>query len=206
MCEHVFLCLEYCSVCKLCGITHRVLKLDSYNVYSAPINRGYSRLLRFKTKVDKILLGTPQPKYQDPVWKYLNSRKDLVTPLCVRQALKQSKLVNKHYDNVKLFCDVFTQFKITTAPIQTIHKYMLTSFKTIHDAWNFSTHETFFSYTWLIRFLLERINSKFIIYLKAPTSTKRHEKYQQLLDCIIPPETCDKKLSRGIEDIHSLSG
>ena len=140
---------------------YQVLRLDQYNTFSAPISRGYCRKLRFKTKVDKILFGTPQPKIDDPVWVFLDSMKvELVTPLCVRQALKKSKLVCKHYDSVKLFCDVFTNFKVEIDELQSVHKYMITSFTKIHRAWNFSAQKNFFSYTWLIRFLLERINSK----------------------------------------------
>ena len=206
MCVHQFVCISFCNVCVLCGEMHQILLLDTYNVYSAPISRGYSRRLRFKTKIDKILFGHPEPKFEDPVWKYLTSKKDeLVTPLCIREALKQSTLVCKHYDNVRLFCDIFTHFKVQQINVLKVHKYMLDMFAIIHSAWNFSDHPNFFSYTWLIRFLLKRIQSDYIVYLKAPTSSKRHDKYTDLFDLIIPPETCDEMLNHVLVKNRSLS-
>ena len=206
MCEHKFACLGFCNVCVLCGAAHKLLKLDTYNVFSAPMSKGYSRRLRFKTKVDKILLGTPQPKFDDPVWGFLNKNKtDLVTPLCIQSTLKKSRLTCKHYDNIKLFCDVFTSFTIRKEKVDDIHRYMMAAFNKIHNAWNFSKHPGFFSYTWLIRYLLDLIQSEYVVYLKAPTSAKRHEKYKTLLDQIIPPGKCDEMLNRVLANNHFQS-
>ena len=205
MCVHSFANMEYYNVCVLCGVSEKVIHLDSYNVHSAPISRGYSRRLRFKTKVEKILLGRPQPKFNDPVWKFLEGKRaELVTPLCIRHALKGSNLVCKHYDNIKLFCDVFTNYKITpSVDVRQIQQYLFSTFSKIHSAWNFSSHPSFFSYTWLIRFLLERINSEYIVFLKPPTSTKRHEKYNTLLFELIPLEKLSGILDHVLVNNHS---
>ena len=206
MCKHQFVDFGYCLTCSKCGVTNPILHIDTYNVFSAPINRGYSRTLRFKTKVDKILLCTPQPKITDPVWSYLRNYEIMLsTPLCVRVALKQSKLINKHYDNIKLFCDIFTDFKIDTKHVHQTHNYMTKCFDIIHSAWNFSLQPTFFSYTWIVRYLLEQIKSPFMIYLKNPTSSKRHEKYKMMFDNLISPGMCDEMWNRAILNTHSRS-
>ena len=69
MCKHTFLDLGYSVVCQHCGLQERVLPLDTYSKYSAPLFRGYDRLQRFKLKVDKLLGFHNGPKCSDPVWE-----------------------------------------------------------------------------------------------------------------------------------------
>ena len=97
MCKHHFLYTEYTRVCKVCGVENSILRVDRYNVYAAPLNRGYNRKQRFKIKVDKLLGLHSGPQCLDPVWKHLDERQlTLNSPFDVRECLRSSKLKNKH--------------------------------------------------------------------------------------------------------------
>ena len=113
------MCNEYvysswCKTCKLCGLESVFLSLDKYNVFSAPLERGYNRAQRFRMKVDKLLCLHNGPNSTDPIWKYLDSRKlFLHTPFDVRQTIRRSTLKQKHYDALRIFTEAFTNFRVS---------------------------------------------------------------------------------------------
>jgi len=202
--DHQFINLEYCRVCTTCGIAEKRLCLDTFNLCSSPMVKNYSRKLRFKTKIDRMFFNHPKPQPTDPVWVFLQSCGTITCPREVRQALKNSKLVNKHYDNLKTICDCFTDFKIKKEDTIELHGFMVSQFNSIHSAWNFSQNLKFFSYTWLIRLFLTAVKSGYIAYLKPCTSKKRHIRYLRLLDTLMPKcsHLCDKIVNHVKSDIR----
>ena len=178
MCKHEFIRTSWSNVCRLCGREFRVLTIDSYNHYSAPIGDGYSRRFRFKTKIEKLLSLHSGPVFSDPVWSFLHRCKDsLNSPFDVREALRSSKLVNKHYDCVKIFCDAFTTFHVQHSCPLKLREILLHRFDFVFSLWSRHSNGSFFSYDWLIRLFLEEIDSPLIQYLKPKTCRTRNEKY-----------------------------
>lgn len=179
MCKHKFALTTWSKVCLHCGHTERVLTLDTYNVYSAPIHQGYSRSFRFKNKVDKLLGLNSGPNSEDPIWKYLErNRVAINNPFDVREVIRSSQLKNKHYDCVRIFCDAFTNFRVKTErDSPRIREQLVKSFSEIYSMWCIYDGKTFFSYDWILRYLLEKRKSPLVVYLKPRTCKKRNEKY-----------------------------
>jgi len=183
-CKHEFVYTSWCKTCTLCGLESYHLALDTYNVFSAPLERGYSRVQRFKIKVDKLLAMHSGPNCTDPIWKYLDSRKlFLNTPFDVRQCIRRSKLKLKHYDCVRIFTDTFTNFKISThTSTFTQKKFLLQQFEKIHHSWMQGANKnSFFSYDWVLRHFLEKVMSPLVVYLKPKTCRQRDLKYKTRL-------------------------
>jgi len=188
-CEHVYVYTSWCKTCTLCGSESYHLALDTYNVFSAPLERGYSRVQRFKMKVDKLLALHSGPNCADPIWKYLDSRKlFLNTPFDVRQCIRRSKLKLKHYDCVRIFTDTFTNFKISNSGRRhsstlTHKKKLLQLFEKLHHSWmqGVGPSGSFFSYDWVLRHFLEKENSPLVVYLKPKTCRQRDLKYKTRL-------------------------
>ena len=204
MCKHVFLDMVYVNVCKKCGITNRVYKVDSYNKYSAPLCRGYNRIQRFRLKLDKLFGIHNGPRIEDPIWKVLeNCKKTLHCPRGIRAALRKSKLKNKHYDSVRIFTDIFTDFNIGFTP-HSVKKRILNDFIVIHDMWkNVSPDTSFFSYDFLLKYLLK--DSKLIVYCKPCACQKRYDKYLNRLK-FIQARHGDRRSNHEIPKVHSQNG
>jgi hypothetical protein len=155
-------------------------------------------------KLDKLFGYHIGPKADDIVWTKLNAVKaELHTPKDVRMKLRHFKIKNKHYDCCRIFCDTFTDFKVDVAdrrrtvsrpggqkalgsaePIR-LHKILLRKFENIYCSWRAHTpYEAFFSYDYLLRYLLTEVNSSLIAYCKAPTSKRRRKKYDEKLRLI----------------------
>ena len=192
MCDHRFVFTpKSTKVCTLCGSERFVLTLDSYSVSSAPFDRGYSRRQRFKIKINKLFGLHSGPPAHHPVWKYLQGNRMLLNnPFDVRECLRRSNLKNKHYDDMRIFCDVFTDFTVHVSNQLQQRDRMLTEFDVIHCKWVNSGEIHFFSYAWLVRFLLKQVNPDLIAYLKPQTSKKRHLKYIQKILSIKQPLKC----------------
>lgn len=202
MCKHHFLYTDCTKVCKECGIEHIVLRVDMYNVFAAPLNRGYNRRQRFKIKVDKLLGLHSGPQCQDPVWKHLDNRQlTLNNPFDVRECLRASKLKNKHYDNIRSFTDAFTSFKVAHDQT-TIKSYLLKSFDDMFGRWISMNQDSFFSYAWLLRFFLEKIHSQLTVYLKPQTCKRRHAKYITKM-ASIQFAPCGETRNCELPNIHS---
>jgi hypothetical protein len=187
MCEHSFVNTGHSRVCTKCGVERSYLRLDAWNKYSAPLERNYDRCNRFKTKVEKLLGSHRGPVYTDKIWGVLKAQEEtLHCPGDVRNALRNSKLRAKHYDCVRIFCDVFTNFKVTPYNSLHVENYLLVVFRKVHQLWvrkNFSS-DSFFSYEFLIRFFLEQIESPLLVYLKPRSNKRRVARYVRLLDTI----------------------
>jgi len=197
MCHHLLIETGYSTICTLCGVEKKNLHLDQFSHYSAPLIKGYCRVSRFRTKVGRLLGIYAGPSCSDPVWPFLDARKDfLSSPADVRIVLHASKLKAKHYDCLRLFCDAFTDFKCPARrPPYQIMKLLEYKFCAIFTGWTRLLAETnFFSYTWLLRHFLEEINSGLIVYLKPRTSRKRHQRY---LDKIRLIQQSGGTLNRG---------
>jgi hypothetical protein len=186
VCNHAWLYTDYCKVCKHCGLEERVLNLDYFCKYSAPLNRGYDRSGRFKVKLDKLFGLHSGPKADDQVWIELHAVKDeLQTPLDVRRKLRQFNIKNKHYDCCRIFCDTFTNFHVDVFEPIRLNKILLRKFENIHCSWRANTpFEPFFSYDYLLRYLLTEANCPLIAYCKPPTSRRRKNKYDAKLRLI----------------------
>lgn len=190
MCEHIWLHTSCTKVCRKCGLEKPFLRLDTYNVNSAPIERGYNRRQRYKVKVDKILGLHSGPPCTDPVWLYLDKHKvTLNTPFDVRECLRSSSIKNKHYDNVRTFTDAFTEFRIVHCQM-TVKRFLMSSFDQLYGGWNTRNEESFFSYAWLLRYFLEKFDSKLTVYLKPKTCKRRNAKYLEKLNLIQSRKNC----------------
>ena len=202
MCRCVFTYTSYCRVCVLCGVQTTWLCLDQYNIYSAPLERGYNRRHRFKTKVLKLVGLHSGPAHGDPVWPYLQQRSIfLQTPGDVRDCLRHSNLKQKHYDNLRQFCDAFTCFRVEHCQ-QEIETYLMRCFDELLVGWNRLKGETFFSYAWLLRYFLTTIDSPLLAYLKPKTCKRRDLKYLKKWNAIRFPNSdgtlyCDSPESRS---------
>ena len=181
MCEHEYVFFSCLKVCTACGITERVLCLDTFNLNSAPLYRGYNRRARFSLKVRKLLGLHGGPSYEDPVWTYLNrQRLTLNSPFDVRAALRTSSLKNKHYDSLRSFCDIFTDLRTHLNP-EHIKRILFFKFDRMYAKWNSSTETKFFSYAWILRRFLNEIDCPLVCYLKPPTCRRRDAKYTTML-------------------------
>lgn len=176
MCCDEFIFTEYSKICVSCGRERPILRLDSFNLFSAPLMKTYSRKLRFKIKVSKILGLHTGPKITDPIWKYL-SEQMLETPHDVRHAIRTSKLKYKHYDCIRVFCDIFTSFKVVAGDVRVLQKQLLHDFDTIFAKWLQTERDGFFSYDWLLRYFLTNIDSPLVVYMKPLICLKKHKKY-----------------------------
>ena len=184
MCVHQWLHTSYTRVCRDCGIEHRTIRLDNFNIYSAPLERGYNRRQRYKVKVVKLIGLHSGPNYEDPIWVYLDKHKiTLNTPFDVRECLRSSALKNKHYDNVRTFSDAFTDFRTEYSQCS-MKIYLMRSFDNLYAGWCNRSEESFFSYAWLLRFFLEAVNSSLTVYLKPRTCNRRHAKYLSKINAI----------------------
>ena len=184
--------------CRECGLTQQVLTLNTFNVNSAPIHTGYNRSHRFSLKVNKLIGLHSGPSIKDPVWEYLHKNElGLNTPYDVRCCLRASKLINKHYDSMRQFCDTFTPFRVCINPME-LKKDLLKKFELVAVRWHQHFFKGFFSYAWLMRHFLEEVGSPLVAYLKPQTCKRRHEKYEAMLKLILSRKTgcvllCDKQ-------------
>ena len=200
MCEHTFIFTNYSQVCTICGEEERIIFLDKYNPFSAPICKGYERVVRFRQKVDKLIFLFNPPPHKSPVWKFLETAAPLQGPADIRRALRKYKGKNKYYDSIRLFTRTFTPFrvKLTRDGLKLTNRLTM-FFDTVLRCWkhhNFSVDyeaslagtETnrvpFFSYDYLLRHFLSILKSPLVAYCKPITCKVRHERNNQRL-CII---------------------
>ena len=184
MCQHTYVYSSWSKTCTLCGLETYFLSLDKYNVFSAPLERGYNRTQRFRIKLDKLLALHSGPNCLDPIWSYLDKHKLFMnTPFDVRQTIRRSKLKQKHYDAVRIFTDSFTNFRVSinTTPI-ILKKRLLHKFDDLYIKWVQMNDSSFFSYDWILRFFLEAEHSPLVAYLKPKTCRKRDSKYRDKLN------------------------
>ena len=182
MCQHKFVFQSWCKICCFCGLTHPLLKIDTFNSNSAPLFRGYNRRSRFLLKVNKLLGIHGGPNCKDPVWEYLEGNKVFLnTPFDIRNCLRQANLKNKHYDSLRIFCDVFTTFRVPQTDVLEIQTRLLHEFENLYIKWLAYSQECFFSYAWVLRFFLNMLESPLVCYLKPPTCKRRDTKYKDLL-------------------------
>ena len=178
MCEHKWLVTNCSRVCGMCGVERSVLRLDSWNKYSAPLSRNYDRKHRFSIKVNKLLGIHSGPPYWDAVWKMLEDTGPFHSPASIRTAIRNSRLKTKHYDCLRIFCDAFTTLR---TPIETPHRlknYLESCFHIVHSCWlRAQLEDGFFSYDFLLRYFLEQIESPLLVYLKPRTNKRRLHKY-----------------------------
>jgi hypothetical protein len=189
MCEHVFIHTSHTRVCGICGVEKSVLRLDTYNVFSAPLCKGYQRVVRFRQKLDKLIFLQNAPPVKCPIWKYLESQKDLTGPCDVRRVLRTYKGKNKHYDCIRLFTRVFTPFRVRMKMrADRLKEIMTVFFSSIIRLWgryNVHTEMSFFSYDFLLRCFLERLDSPLTAFCKPVTCQKRHIRNNERLRLIL---------------------
>ena len=202
-CDHQWVHKEYCRICIRCGVQLPFLKVDRYNKYSAPLQRGYDRCGRFKTKLDKLYGRHSGPKSDDAIWTKLDLiRYKLRHPNDIRKVLRKFKIANKHYDCIRIFSDVFTTFRVKiTNPLHQYH-VILDKFRKIHSAWSaFRIEQQFFSYDYLLRHLLDELKSPLVIYCKPQTNKRRRSKYKKKLN-LIRARSADKMYYHRPAEYH----
>lgn len=180
MCHHKFVYTSSHKVCHICGEEFVILSLDTWSKHSSPLFtfRNYDRTTRFTNKIDKLLGIHRGPKCSDPIWTYLENIR-LITVSSVRKALKKSRLKSKHYDCLRIFCDVFTQIRVIE-DVHSLKASLLKKFRHIYDLWQRCNIKQFFSYDYLLRKFITDLGSGNIIYLKPPTTRRRMQKYIDL--------------------------
>ena len=183
MCGHDFtVWTGYSTVCTQCGVEIMSIELDNFSSSCSVLNNGYDRVQRFALKVSKLLGLHNGPRATDPVWAYLEIHQSrLKTPTDIRHCLQLSKLKCKHYDSLRTFCDIFTDFRVQVDMYRT-QSYLVDMFRFLNSKWKMLDESSFFSYCWLLRYLLEKINSPLLVYLKPPTCRRRSQKYLRFLD------------------------
>ena len=185
MCVHQWLHTSCTKVCRVCGVEFKMMHLDTFNINSAPLERGYNRRQRYKVKVDKLMGLHSGPRSDDPVWAHLDKHKlTLNTPFDVRECLRSSSLKNKYYDNIRAFSDAFTEFHIAHSQCD-VKSYLMKSFDNMYCGWCNRSEESFFSYAWLLRYYLEGIKSELVVYLKPRTCNRRHAIYLSKMNSIL---------------------
>jgi len=209
MCEHNWLDTGHTKVCCECGLEEKVLTLNVWNKYSAPLNKQYDRCGRFRMKVDK-LLGTHRgPKYTDLIWTVLSKAKETMhTPHDIRTTIRNSRLKSKHYDCVRIFSDIFTSFRLkATVDVEATKLFLVTMFEDVHHMWLSANRSecSFFSYDFLLRYFLEQYSSPLVIYLKPKTNKKRLLKYMTKLKKLIQSRDGSGKCCRSSAVSHFLS-
>lgn len=188
MCEHHYIHTSHSRVCDRCGVEMRVLRLDTFNIFSAPLCKGYQRVVRFRQKIDKLLYLQNAPSANCLVWEYLNG-KTLHNPGDVRKSLRNYSGKNKHYDSVRLFTRAFTSFRVCLKHSPDKLKAIMTqSFSSIIRLWNrynVTDEMSFFSYDFLLRYFLQKLKSPLIVYCKPVTCHKRHLRNHERLKLIL---------------------
>jgi hypothetical protein len=200
-CEHAWLSTNHTEVCSNCGREKRILSLDSYNKWSAPLARTYDRKSRFSVKVEKLLGIHSGPPVHDDMWLLLKTC-TLTTPDSIRKSIRHSKLNTKHYDCVRIFTDVFTEFRVAGYNTHDMKNYLEKCFAVVHRCWCRSqcVKESFFSYDFLLRYFLEQIASPLLVYLKPRTNKRRLRKYMNKLTVIQFPGVCKTYYQNFVTD------
>ena len=145
MCTHSFVFSSWSKTCINCGIESYFVSLDKYNLFSAPLERGYDRSQRFRMKVDKLLGLHTGPNSFDPIWEYLDSRKlFLNNPFDIRQTIRRSKLKMKHYDSIRIFTDAFTTFRVPSNQPLVLKKNLVAQFNNLYHMWLQRKDQVFF--------------------------------------------------------------
>ena len=205
LCYHSYIYTDYSRICCICGEESPSMRLDTYNKFSAPLIKGYNRESRFKIKITKLVGLHSGPKHADLVWPLLNRVKsELHHPNDIRKHLRSFCLRHKHYDSVRTFTDIFTSFRVSHVDPYRHRKIIHTRFVDILMAWTAQNLNTFFSYDYLLRYILDEIKSPLIVYCKAATSKKRLQKYDDML-ALISSHNDDKRSNRMIAIDHSLN-
>lgn len=213
MCQHHFIHTTHTRVCDKCGVETTVLRLDTFNVFSAPLCKGYQRAVRFRQKIDKLLYLQNAPALKCPVWKYLESQKELSTPGDVRRSLRTYTGKNKHYDCIRLFTRVFTPFRVSLKRSPDRLNALLTQlFSSIIRLWNrhnMMRDMPFFSYDFLLRNFLEKLESPLVVFCKPVTCHKRHVRNNERLKLISILDDDEKYYQSFVVDrfqngIHSV--
>ena len=205
-CNSYFIETSYSVICSKCGSEKPHLKMDTYfNMCSAPLQMGYDRSLRWRNKIDKMVGFNNGPRWNDPVWKYLEQNRNLIKqPQDICDCLRKSNLKNKHYDSIRVFSTVFTNIRVCVDALL-IREQLNKLFKYIHYRWVVTQNSAgFFSYNWLLHFCLVLLESPLIIYLKPPTCKKRSDKYLEKLGSILPLKN-DETMNRDTISTHLLN-
>ena len=146
MCKHTFLFTSHSKVCTSCGNEEPVLTLDVYNTYSAPLLKGYERTVRFRQKTDKLLYLRNPPPRDCPIWLFLKNQ-SMCSPQDIRTALRRYKGKNKHYDSIRMFTRVFTQFRVATQRnVIELDTRLSELFGCVLRFWRMNSNIPFFSY------------------------------------------------------------
>ena len=179
---------QYSVICSECGSETPFLVCDFYNVFSAPIQKNYSRSHRFQQKVKKLLLIDSTPKSSDKIWQYLESnRVDLVDVASIRKKLREATHIKqKHYDSIRLFYTVFCgQPRLIISEPHKLLDRIMQDFDDIFVKWSgYYQDGLFFSSDWLLRRIVSNHCPELMCFLKPATSASRNSKYEKMLQTI----------------------
>ena len=174
----------YTEICVTCGVeTQAGLCQEFVYMPGANLLRSYSRNERWRNLIRKITGYHSGPPIRDPVWKYLEKHKPFELPLEIITCLRQSKLVNKHYQNIYIFTKIFAPDFILPKYNPKVSKRMESYFDFVYKLWNrHFGQRPFFSYNWLIEQSFELFNyTEFLPFVKLLVCPKRRRKYEALM-------------------------
>ena len=211
----------YTQICLACGVeTSAGLSQEFIYMPGASLSRSYSRNERWRNLIRKITGYHCGPPVRDPVWKHLAANKPFETPRDIILCLRNSKLINKHYQNIYVFTKIFSSYEVPKFD-KRVTADLLVHFDFVYRLWNrHFGKRPFFSYNWLIEQTLELFNyTEFIPFVKLLVCPKRRRKYEslmfklygihlELLDCKPQPDhlQCVKLNSWNLQNQSDVLG
>lgn len=185
MCQCEIFLTEYgTQVCKLCGLEITV-GLPTYDKYTTncPLIVGYSRVSRVKTILDQLfrpfLYGTPS---QVILFKIIENKLRFSSGGELLRWLNDQPVKNKKYTCCHYyFARANKDYTVPTPPSRDQIWSIVKEFANLEFRYHSqSTYQSFFSYNWLIRKLLERFGLTHYIQFIKPIKCKarRHMYYK----------------------------
>lgn len=182
-CVHDFaITQQHTYVCTECGIEEPFLVPNTSDFQRQRLVCPYSRTVRFRELLEKLVGMSNGPPVKDPIWQHLSKGAPYQTPQDITRAVKLSGLKSKHYAELHVFCKCFLKdYKAPSIDPHTVCRCLRADFENVLFRWyrrNRQRSPTFFSYNWVLeKLLLARGITEFDIYLKRLLCPTRRAMY-----------------------------
>ena len=179
-------------ICTICGEeTQGLFECRDICYESAgPMVMAYSRNRRFSNMLRAVLY--PDGLYpKQRVIQELADNGPHTSAESILLSMRKMKFPNKQYQHLHLYCKLAQVNYVPpqTAPKEVFNK-ILRRFTAIEDRFNSTDHNTFFSYAWLLRHLLQEFHlDEYVRYVKRIQCNKRNKIYEELLVEIFKPQS-----------------
>ena len=188
-CATSILVTTFSHICTKCGSEIPFVSPQIQTFHEQPrcaiVSSPYSRKQRFIILLRKILGVDSGPGHRDSVWCVLANSAPFKNTEEIISCLKHSGLRSKHYTSLHIFAKLhvanYTAPVCRLSPYDIEHKMDLL-FDEVEFMWcRFQSHESFFSYAWLLEKLLKHINvfHSYSQYLKVLVCPHRRQKYHK---------------------------